>query len=420
MLRQAEYQEATPPTIRSRRDRRRPPRRYALTTLRGVERRQLGSSDLRVSVVSLGAMTWGGGFSRDTRVDEDRARRLLDAAVDAGVNLVDTAENYGGAPGRSEEVLGRLLDGRRDRVLVATKVGYADRGPGVLAPGRVIAACEASLRRLGTDHIDLYLLHRPDRSTPLDDTVAALETLLDRGMIRAFGLSNHRAWEVAGVNARQRALGRTEACAVQVSYSLAMRDVEHEIQPCCHRGGIGMLAYAPLAGGQLAGRARTPSAAGRAKLGALPGSRPTGSAQPETRWPPSPSTVGCRWRRSRSPGCSPSRRSARWSPDRRRSHSSRTTSPPPTWPSPATSWRPSARPPSRRRSTPPPSTGPPASRSPGARRGGTEHAQADRSRSRSPGLLADVARLLRARCGCSCRDARHMEIELDSLYSSAA
>src|SRR4051794_3306902 len=103
-----------------------------------MERRRLGSSDLDVSVVSLGAMTWGGGFSRETRLDEDAARRLLDTALDAGVNLVDTAETYGGALGRSEEMLGRLVRGRRNRVLLATKVGYGDRGPGVLRPDRVI------------------------------------------------------------------------------------------------------------------------------------------------------------------------------------------------------------------------------------------------------------------------------------------
>ncbi len=235
-----------------------------------METRALGHSELRVSTVSLGAMTWGGGFSRDTRIDEDDARRLLDAALDGGVNLVDTAETYGGALGRSEEMVGRLVRGRRDRVLLATKVGYTARGPGVLAYDRVIAACEASLGRLGVEHIDLYQLHRPDRSVPLEETVGALEELVRRGHVRELGFSNHRAWELADVNARQRALGRQEVCAVQVSYSLVTRDVEHELQPYCHRHDVGMLVYAPLSGGQLANRESTPSATGRARLGALP------------------------------------------------------------------------------------------------------------------------------------------------------
>jgi aryl-alcohol dehydrogenase-like predicted oxidoreductase len=235
-----------------------------------VEVRALGTSDLRVSTVSLGAMTWGGGFSRETRIDDEAARRLLDAALDAGVNLVDTAETYGGALGRSEELLGRLVRGRREQVMLATKVGFADRGREVLRFERVIAACEASLDRLAVEHIDLYQVHRPDRSVPLDETVAALEELVRRGHIREFGFSNHRAWELAEVNARQRALGGREACAVQVSYSLATRDIEHEIQPYCHRHDVGVLVYSPLAGGQLAASTDTPSAAGRARFGALP------------------------------------------------------------------------------------------------------------------------------------------------------
>src|SRR6185312_799764 len=125
-----------------------------------LERRPLGS--LLVSTLSLGAMPFGGGFSQETRIDEDLARALVNTALDAGVNLIDTGESYGG--GRSEAILGRVICGRRDEVLVATKVGFGDLGPGALSHGNVIRACEGSLRRLGIEHIDLYQLHRADRT----------------------------------------------------------------------------------------------------------------------------------------------------------------------------------------------------------------------------------------------------------------
>jgi aryl-alcohol dehydrogenase-like predicted oxidoreductase len=234
-----------------------------------LDRRKLGS--LLVSPLSLGAMTFGGGFSRDTRVDEDLASALVHTALDAGINLIDTGETYGG--GRSEEVLGRVLRslrGRRDEVVLATKVGFGDLGAGALGYDNVIRACEGSLRRLGIEHIDLYQLHRADRTVPVEETLAALEELVSRGWIREFGVSNYRAWEIARANARQRALDRRTFCAFQASYSLVTRDIEHEILPYCRADEIGVLVYSPLAGGLLAGWRETASAPGRRKSGALP------------------------------------------------------------------------------------------------------------------------------------------------------
>lgn len=209
--------------------------------------RVLGS--LRVSRLALGAMTFGTGFTRATKVDEPLARRLVDRALGAGVNLVDTADVY--ARGASEEILGRAIRGRRDHVVLATKVGFGDLGPGALSYDNVVAACEASLRRLGVDHVDLYQLHRPDRTTPLEETLGALDDLVTRGLVREVGASNFRAWEVAGALARQRTL----FAAVQIYYSLVGRDAEHEILPHCRADGLGVLVYSPLAGGFLSGRA---------------------------------------------------------------------------------------------------------------------------------------------------------------------
>jgi aryl-alcohol dehydrogenase-like predicted oxidoreductase len=226
-----------------------------------MESRPLGAGRLAVSKLSFGAMTFGSGFAPITKVDEALAHRLVHRALDAGVNLIDTADTY--ANGASEEILGRAVRGRRGEVLLATKVGFADLGPGALAYDKVVAACEASLRRLRVDCIDLYQLHRPDRTTPIDETLRALDDLMRRGLVREIGASNFRAWEVAGAVARQRALGRASFSSVQIYYSLVCRDAEHEILPQCGSDGLGVLVYSPLAGGFLSGRYDTAGAEGR-------------------------------------------------------------------------------------------------------------------------------------------------------------
>jgi aryl-alcohol dehydrogenase-like predicted oxidoreductase len=219
-----------------------------------VERRRLGASGLEVSKLSLGAMTFGTGMPPVTTVDERDARVMIDRALDAGVNLIDTADVY--AFGQSEEILGAAIRDRRDDVLVATKMGFGERSPGALSYDNVVAACEASLARLGTDHIDLYQLHRPDRTTPIEETLRALDDLVTRGLVRATGTSNFRAWEMSAAVARQRALGRTAFTAAQLYYSLVGRDAEHELIPECRADDLGVIVWSPLSSGYLTGRYR--------------------------------------------------------------------------------------------------------------------------------------------------------------------
>jgi len=221
-----------------------------------IGHRPLGDSGIEVSALGFGAMTFSPQRQAIARVDEADAHRMVHRVLDAGVNLIDTADAYD--DGRSEEILGRAIAGRRDDVVIATKCGFGapGRGPGGLAHDHVIAACEASLRRLNVDVIDLYQLHRPDRATPIEETLRALDDLVAAGKVRAVGNSNFRAWETAGAVAHQRALERPAFCSVQVYYSLVGRDVEHEILPQCRADGLGVLVYSPLAGGYLSGKYR--------------------------------------------------------------------------------------------------------------------------------------------------------------------
>jgi aryl-alcohol dehydrogenase-like predicted oxidoreductase len=214
-----------------------------------------------VSVLSLGAMTFGSGMPPVTTVDEREARTMVDRALDAGVNLIDTADVY--AFGQSEEIVGRCVRDRRDDVLVATKVGFGSRDTGALSYDAVVAGCESSLLRLGLDHIDLYQLHRPDRTTPIEETLRALDDLTTRGLVRATGTSNFRAWETAAAVARQRALGRTAFTASQLYYSLVAREAEHELIPQCRADGLGVIVWSPLSSGFLTGRYRAGGAGRR-------------------------------------------------------------------------------------------------------------------------------------------------------------
>ena len=219
-----------------------------------MQRRRLGWADLEVSALSLGAMTFGARMPPITTVDEQLARAMADRAIDAGVNLIDTADVY--SAGESEEILAAIVRAHRDGLLVGTKVGFGpssahDAG---LSYDNVVACAEASLRRLGIDHIDLFQLHRPDRSVPIEETLRALDDLVDRGLVRYFGVSNFTAAEVAYAMGWQRARERAPIAAVQVYYSLVGRDVEHEIVPLCNRQEIGLLVWSPLAGGFLARR----------------------------------------------------------------------------------------------------------------------------------------------------------------------
>ena len=216
--------------------------------------RALGSSGLTVSVVGVGCNAFG------ARIDEQQTRAVVDAAIDRGVTLFDTADTYGF--GASEELLGRALGSRRDDVVVATKFGMdmeGRNGPGWEARSSrryVRRAVEASLRRLGTDHIDLYQIHQLDLVTPMSEVVEAMNELVDEGKVRYLGCSNFAAWELADAHWTARSAGLRPFVSAQNEYSLYNRVAEQELVPACERFGVGLLPYFPLAYGLLTGKYR--------------------------------------------------------------------------------------------------------------------------------------------------------------------
>lgn len=212
----------------------------------------LGALD--VSRIGLGAMTMAGTYTTGGGLDDSESIRTIHRALDLGVTHIDTAEIYG--PFHSEEVVGKAIKGRRDDVVVATKFGlvsHSGGGPGVVdsSAGNVKAAVEGSLKRLSTDHIDLYYQHRVDRSTPVEETVGALAELVAEGKVRHIGLSE------AGPETIRRAHAVHPVAALQTEYSLWTRDVEAEILPLLRELGIGFVPYSPLGHGLLTGQIRT-------------------------------------------------------------------------------------------------------------------------------------------------------------------
>jgi aryl-alcohol dehydrogenase-like predicted oxidoreductase len=221
--------------------------------------RALGRSGLRVSVLSLGTMTFGGTgpFANVGSTGVEEARRQWDRCLEAGVNLIDTADVY--SNGLSEEIVGQVLRGRRDDVLVATKVrmsmgdGPNDAG---LSRHHIISGCEASLRRLGTEYVDLYQVHEWDGLTPLEETLEALDFLVQSGKVRYVGASNYTGWQL------MKALGIADRHSLprfvseQIYYSLQARDAEYELIPAAVDQGLGLLVWSPLAGGLLSGKYR--------------------------------------------------------------------------------------------------------------------------------------------------------------------
>jgi aryl-alcohol dehydrogenase-like predicted oxidoreductase len=217
-----------------------------------VDHRPLGDSGLVVSVVGIGCNAFG------TRIDQDTVDDIVDSALEAGVNFFDTADTYG--RGLSEEMLGRALQGRRQDVVLATKFGMdmdGANGPdhGARASRRYVRrAVEASLRRLQTDHIDLYQLHQPDLVTPIEETLSALGELVTEGKVRYVGCSNFAAWEVADAHHVARALNVPGFITAQNEYSLYNRVAEDELLPACQAMGLSVLPYFPLAYGLLTGK----------------------------------------------------------------------------------------------------------------------------------------------------------------------
>jgi aryl-alcohol dehydrogenase-like predicted oxidoreductase len=216
--------------------------------------RPLGNSGLMVSTVGLGTNAFG------SRIDAKQTQQVVDAALDAGITLFDTSDTYG--LGASEELLGRSLGSRRDDVVLATKFGmdmHGANGPdwGARASRRYVRrAVEASLRRLGTDHIDLYQLHQPDLVTPLEETLEALTELVAEGKVRYVGCSNFAAWEVVDAHWTAVSGGLRPFVSSQNEYSLYNRAAEEELVPALSRLGVGLIAYFPLAYGLLTGKYR--------------------------------------------------------------------------------------------------------------------------------------------------------------------
>jgi aryl-alcohol dehydrogenase-like predicted oxidoreductase len=224
-----------------------------------MEYRQLGRCGLRVSTITLGTMGFGGtGWASPVgQIDVEGARKQIGLARDAGVNLFDTADAY--SAGQSEEILGKALGSDRDEVLIATKARLPmGDGPNDAGSSRhhIIRSAEASLRRLGTDYIDLYQVHEWDGQTPLEETLQALDDLVRWGKVRYIGCSNYAAWHLMKALWTADRKGLTPFVSNQLYYSLQSRDIENEIVPLAIDQGIGILVWSPIAGGLLSGKYR--------------------------------------------------------------------------------------------------------------------------------------------------------------------
>ena len=232
--------------------------------------RQLGRSGLKVPVLSFGTGTFGGAdefFQRWGSTDVAEATRLVDLCLDRGVNLFDTADIY--SQGASEEILGRALKGKRDRALVSTKATFpVGDGPNELGSSRyhLIRACEASLRRLGTDHIDLYFMHGFDALTPVEETLRALDDLVRSGKIGYIGASNFSGWHLMKALATSERDGLARYVAYQGYYSLIGRHYEWELMPLGLDQGVGLMVWSPLGWGRLTGKIRRGQAAGSGRI----------------------------------------------------------------------------------------------------------------------------------------------------------
>lgn len=275
--------------------------------------RRVGTSGLAVSTAGLGC----NNLSRKGTATEtlDGSTAVVHAALEAGITLFDVADIYGAPAGRSEEFLGQALGSERDKVVIATKFGMDARGAngpdyGARGSRRYIrAAVEHSLRRLRTDWIDLYQLHRPDQDTPIDETLAALDELVQAGKVRYLGHSNFAGWQLADAAWTAQANGRTPFISAQNEYSMLQRDVEAELIPAAEAFGVGVLPFFPLANGLLTGKYTRDHAPADARLTKL---KPAllevrrGRCWTACSGSPTPGTSPCcRWR---SAGCWLSRR----------------------------------------------------------------------------------------------------------------
>ena len=244
-----------------------------------MEYRRIGDSSLQVSALSFGTATFGGGsafYRAWGQTDIDEARRLVDIALDAGVTMFDTADSY--SSGLAEEILGTAIAGRRQRLLISTKASFRT-GPGPHDVGssrnHLIPACEASLRRLGTDYIDLWSMHGFDSFTPIEEALEAIDQLVRAGKVRYVGCSNFSGWHLMKSLCLADQHGWPRYVAHQAYYSLVSRDYEWELMPLALDQRIGTLVWSPLAGGQLSGKfghdRPAPEGTRVAQLGMRPG-----------------------------------------------------------------------------------------------------------------------------------------------------
>jgi len=223
-----------------------------------VKLKRLGRTGLKVTEICLGTMTFG------YQCDQQASFRIMDAAIDRGVNFIDTADVYPvpvslDRAGRTEEIVGKWLEGKRDRIVLATKCRMPmGSGPndGGLSRKHILDAIDASLRRLGTDYIDLYQVHSPDPETPIDETLRALDTVVQNGKARYIGCSNFPSWELCRALWTSDRFHLARFDSVQPRYNLLFREIEGELLPLCADQGVGVIVYNPLAGGFLSGKHR--------------------------------------------------------------------------------------------------------------------------------------------------------------------
>ena len=219
--------------------------------------RRLGRSGLEVSAIGLGTNSFGTRRVHPFHKGPEVAAAVIDRSLDLGINLIDTANTYG--DGKSEEYIGRVLKGKHHQAIIATKVSNP-RGDGPNQAGNsrqhIMTEVEGSLRRLGTDYIDLYQLHSRDAQTPMEEALRALEHLVSDGKVRYLGCSNFAAWQACEAVWTAQSLGLSPMCSVQPEYSMLCREVEKELLPFCQAYGLGILPYYPLASGFLTGKYR--------------------------------------------------------------------------------------------------------------------------------------------------------------------
>jgi aryl-alcohol dehydrogenase-like predicted oxidoreductase len=238
-----------------------------------MDYRQLGSSGLKVPVLSFGTATFGGSnefFKRWGETDVQEASRLIDICLEAGVNFFDTADVY--SQGMAEEILGQAIKNKRDQLLISTKATFSMKeGPNEKGSSRyhLINACEASLKRLKTDHIDVYFMHGFDALTPLEETLGALDHLIKSGKVRYIGCSNYSGWHLMKALATSEKQGLNRFVVYQGYYSLVGRDYEEELMPLGVDQGVGLMVWSPLGWGRLTGKIRRnqPLPEGRIKSG---------------------------------------------------------------------------------------------------------------------------------------------------------